>query len=91
MNADMRILPEKSFGAALQYFTGNKDHNILLRKIAQKKSWKLNEYGIFRGEKRIAGKTEEEVYEKLGLQWIPPELRENRGEIEAATKRQLPN
>jgi len=90
MNADIRILPEKSFGAALQYFTGNKDHNIVLRRIAQDKGWKLSEYGVFRKEKQIAGRTEEEVYEKLGLKWIPPELRENTGEIEAAKKGELP-
>ena len=91
MNADIRILPEKSFGAALQYFTGNKPHNIELRKIAQDRGWKLNEYGIFQETKQIAGKTEEEVYMKLGLQWIPSEMRENTGEIEAAKKRLLPN
>jgi len=81
MNADIRTLPEESFGAALQYFTGNKDHNIALRRIAQDKGWKLSEYGIFSKGKQIAGETEEEVYEKLGLQWIPPEMRENTGEI----------
>ena len=91
MNADIRILPEKSFGAALQYFTGSKDHNIAMRKIAQNKDWKLSEYGVFQGEKQIAGQTEEEVYEKLGLAWIPPELRENTGEIEAAQKKKLPD
>jgi DNA polymerase (family 10) len=91
MNADIRILPEHSFGAALQYFTGNKPHNIVLRRIAQDKGWKLNEYGIFQKNKQIAGRTEEEVYEKLGLKWIPPELRENTGEIEAAKKGELPN
>ena len=91
MNADIRILPEESFGAALQYFTGNKPHNIVLRKIALDKDWKLNEYGIFLENKQIAGRTEEEVYEKLGLRWIPPELRENTGEIEAAKKAELPN
>jgi DNA polymerase (family 10) len=91
MNADVRILPEKSFGAALQYFTGNKAHNIVLRRIAQDKGWKLSEYGVFRKETQIAGRTEEEVYEKLGLKWIPPELRENTGEIEAAKKGELPN
>jgi DNA polymerase (family 10) len=90
INTDIRILPEESFGAALQYFTGNKDHNIVLRKIAQQKGWKLNEYGIFHEEKQIAGATEEEVYEKLGLKWMPPELRENTGEIEAAKKDDLP-
>ena len=91
LNADVRILPEESFGAALQYFTGNKPHNIELRRIAQKKGWKLSEYGIFRKETQIAGRTEEEVYEKLGLRWVPPELRENTGEIEAAKKGELPN
>jgi DNA polymerase (family 10) len=91
MNADIRILPEESFGAALQYFTGSKPHNIELRRIAQNKGWKLNEYGIFRKNTQIAGRTEEEVYEKLGLQWIPPEMRENTSEIEAAKKKRLPN
>ncbi len=91
MNADIRILPDESFGAALQYFTGSKPHNIVLRKIALDKDWKLNEYGIFQKNKQIAGRTEEEVYEKLGLRWIPPELRENTGEIEAAKKAELPN
>lgn len=91
MNADIRILPEESFGAALQYFTGNKDHNIVLRKMAQQKGWKLNEYGIFGEKKQLAGATEEEVYEKLGLEWMPPELRENTGEIEAASRNDLPH
>ncbi len=91
MNADIRILPEESFGAALQYFTGNKPHNIELRKIALDHKWKLNEYGIFQKNEQIAGKTEEEVYAKLGLQWIPPEMRENTGEIELAKKNQLPS
>ncbi|MEM2144912.1 MAG: helix-hairpin-helix domain-containing protein [Candidatus Jordarchaeaceae archaeon] len=90
MDVDVRVVPEESFGAALQYFTGSKDHNVALRRIAQEKGWKLSEYGLFEGDKRIAGKTEEEVYEKLGLQWIPPELRENTGEIEAAKKNKLP-
>lgn len=91
MNADIRILPEENFGAAMQYFTGSKPHNIELRRIAQKKGWKLSEYSIFKGDEQIAGRTEEEVYEKLGLQWIPPEMRENTGEIELAKKNQLPN
>ncbi|MFA5871337.1 MAG: DNA polymerase/3'-5' exonuclease PolX [Parcubacteria group bacterium] len=92
IDADLRVVPEKSFGAAMQYFTGNKDHNIELRKIAIKKGWKLNEYGLFdsRG-KLIAGKTEEEIYKKLGLDWMPPEMRENRGEIELAQKHELPH
>jgi len=90
MEVDVRVLPEDSFGAGLQYFTGSKDHNVALRRIAQRKGWKLSEYGLFRGSKRIAGRTEEDVYEKLGLQWIPPELRENKGEVEAAMKHRLP-
>jgi DNA polymerase (family X) len=90
MEADIRVLPEESFGAGLQYFTGSKDHNVALRRIAQKKGWKLSEYGLFQGSRKIAGRTEEEVYEKLGLQWIPPEMRENRGEVEAAMNRTLP-
>ena len=90
MNADIRVLPEESFGAGLQYFTGSKYHNIELRKIAQDKGWKLSEYGLFEKDRQIAGKSEEEVYEKLGLEWIPPELRENTGEVEAALHHKLP-
>ena len=91
LDGDVRVVPKESFGAALQYFTGNKDHNIELRKIAQNKNLKLNEYGVFRGKKQVAGKTEEEFYKILGLQWIEPELRENTGEIDAAQKGNLPN
>jgi len=87
---DIRVLPKKSYGAALQYFTGSKEHNIALRKIAIEKGLKLSEYGLFKGSKMIAGENEEEIYEKLGIDWIPPEMRENRGEIEAALKHQLP-
>ncbi|HYB04296.1 MAG TPA: DNA polymerase/3'-5' exonuclease PolX [Nitrososphaerales archaeon] len=90
MNADLRVVPVTSFGAALQYFTGNKDHNIAIRKIAQSKKLKLSEYGLFRGNRAVAGKEEDEIYEKLGLKWIPPELRENSGEIEAASEDKLP-
>jgi DNA polymerase (family 10) len=90
IDCDLRIVPEESFGAALQYFTGNKQHNIELRTIALHKEWKLNEYGLFEGERQIAGKSEEQIYEKLGMKWIPPELRENRGEIEAAQNDKLP-
>ena len=90
LRADLRLVPERSFGAALNYFTGSKEHNIELRKIAIKKGWKLNEYGLFRGNTQIAGKTEEEVYKKLGLQYIEPELRENQGEIEASRSKKLP-
>ncbi len=90
MDADLRVVSKDCFGAALQYFTGSKDHNIALRRIAMEKGWKLSEYGIFDKEKQIAGETEEEVYNMLGLQWIPPEMREDTGEIEAASKERLP-
>jgi DNA polymerase (family 10) len=91
IDADLRVVPEKSFGAALQYFTGSKDHNIELRKIAVKKGWKLNEYGLFDARGRqIAGRTEEEIYKKLGLDWMSPEMRENVGEIELAREHKLP-
>jgi DNA polymerase (family 10) len=86
------VLPEKSFGAALQYFTGNVDHNVRLRQLAISKGWKLSEYGIFdKKGRQIAGRSEEEVYRKLGLQFVPPELRENQGEVDAALKHKLPN
>jgi len=91
LDCDLRVVPEESFGAALQYFTGNKEHNIELRKIAISKKLKLNEYGVFRGKKQISGRNEEEVYGILGLNWIPPELRENQGEIRAALDNTLPN
>lgn len=91
LDADIRVIPEKSYGAALQYFTGNKDHNVNLRKIAISKGWKLNEYGIFdKNNKQIDDGTEEGVYKKLGMQWMEPELRENTGEVEAAMKNKLP-
>jgi len=89
-DVDLRIVPAKSYGSALQYFTGNKDHNIATRKIAIEKGLKLSEYGVFRGKKQIAGQTEEDVYKAIGLPWMEPELRENEGEIEAALKGQLP-
>ncbi|MFC1630031.1 DNA polymerase/3'-5' exonuclease PolX [Patescibacteria group bacterium] len=88
---DIRVVPQKSYGAALQYFTGSKEHNIVVRKIAIEKGLKLNEYGLFRGSKMITGKTEKEVYKALGLSFIPSEMRENQGEIEAARKGNLPN
>lgn len=91
VNMDIRIVPEKSYGAALQYFTGSKEHNIVLRKIAREKGLKLNEYGLFRGAKMLASKSEKDIYNALGLKWIPPELRENEGEIEAAQKNSLPH
>lgn len=90
MDVDLRVVPAASFGAALNYFTGSKDHNVALRRIAIEKKLKLNEYGVFRGEKAIAGKTEEDVYAALGLPYIEPELREMTGEIEAALAGTLP-
>jgi DNA polymerase (family 10) len=90
LHVDLRVVPQVSYGAALCYFTGSRAHNIALRKIGVSKGCKLNEYGLFRGEQRVGGKTEQEVYDKLGLAWIEPELRENRGEIELARKGRLP-
>jgi DNA polymerase (family 10) len=88
---DLRVVAESEYGAALQYFTGSKDHNVALRALAQKQGLKLSEYGLFRGEKRVAGRTEKEVYAALGLPCIEPELRENRGELEAAVEGSLPS
>ncbi len=90
MQADIRIIPQKSWGAALNYFTGSKEHNIALRQLALKRKWKLSEYGLFKNKKQIAGKSEEELYKKLGLNYIEPELRENQGEIEASKNNKLP-
>jgi DNA polymerase (family 10) len=90
LQLDLRVVAEESFGAALQYFTGSKAHSIELRRRAQERDLRLNEYGVFRDNKRVAGKTEEEVYESVGLPWIPPELREARGEIELALQGRLP-
>ncbi|MCI4347588.1 MAG: helix-hairpin-helix domain-containing protein, partial [Thermoplasmata archaeon] len=87
---DLRVVEPSSFGAALQYFTGSKDHNIHLRSLARDRGLKINEYGVVRGEERVAGVTETEVYDSLGLALIPPEIRENQGEIEAAQAHQLP-
>ncbi|MFA5863404.1 MAG: DNA polymerase/3'-5' exonuclease PolX [Phycisphaerae bacterium] len=84
IQVDVRVVPKESFGAAWMYFTGSKSHNIRLREVAIKNKWKLNEYGLFSGDKSIGGETEESIYKKLGLPWIPPELREDRGEIEHA-------
>jgi DNA polymerase (family X) len=91
MQVDVRMLPPESFGAALMYFTGSKEHNVALRGRAQRNGLKLSEYGLFKGERAVAGSTEEEVYRVLGLPWIPPELRESMGEIEAAEKGKLPD
>jgi len=91
MDADLRVVAEPSFGAALCYFTGSKAHVVALRRIAQAEGLKLNEYGLFRGRRKLAGRTEEEVYRALGLDFIPPELREDAGEIEAAREGRLPS
>ena len=90
IDADLLVVPEESWGSALQYFTGNKEHSVQLRKIAISKGLRLNEWGVFKGDKRVAGKTEEEVYKILGLQWIPPEMRENTGEIELGRQGKVP-
>lgn len=90
MDADLRVVPRASFGAALHYFTGSKDHNVALRRLAIARGLKLNEYGVFRGTRMIAGASEEEVYAALGLPFIPPELREMTGELEAARAGRLP-
>lgn len=90
LQVDLRVVEPAAFGAALLYFTGSKDHNIHLRTIARDRGLKVNEYGVFRGEERVAGRTEEDAYAALGLAWIPPELREDRGEIDAAALGPLP-
>ena len=89
---DVRIFEDDEYGAAMMYFTGSKDHNVAMRNLAIEKTWKLNEYGLFetKTNDRLAGATEEEVFARLGLQYIPPELRENKGEIEAAKRGSLP-
>ena len=89
IQADLRVLPEREYGSALMYFTGSKEHNIELRRMAIAKKMKLSEYGLF-SNKFVAGRSEEEVYRKLGLQYIEPEMRESRGEIELAKKGKLP-
>ena len=89
MQVDLRVVPQGSYGAALLYFTGSKSHNIALRNMALEQDLKINEYGVFKGEDQIAGETEEEIYSIFDLPYIPPELRENRGELEAASKGQL--
>jgi len=90
LQVDLRVVPEASFGAALMYFTGSKEHNIELRKLAIEKGWSLNEYGLTKGDKVVAARTEEEVYRALGLAWVPPELREMHGEIDMARDGTLP-
>jgi DNA polymerase (family 10) len=90
LQVDLRVVPQVSYGAALHYFTGSKAHNIAVRKMGVAKGLKINEYGVFKGDKRIAGRTEAEVYAKVGLPYIEPELREDQGELEAAKKKRLP-
>jgi len=90
LQVDLRVVPEVSYGAALHYFTGSKPHNIQVRRRGVERGLKINEYGVFKGEERIAGRTEEEVYDTVGLPYILPELRESRGEIEAAESGELP-
>jgi DNA polymerase (family 10) len=90
VQVDVRVVPPESFGAAVQYFTGSKAHNVRLREMAVKAGLKLNEYGLFKGENMVAGAVEEEIYEKLGLDFVDPLLREDRGEVEAAQKHALP-
>lgn len=90
LQVDVRVVPEDSYGAALQYFTGSKAHNVALRQLAQQRGLKINEYGVFKGDHAVAGATEESVYDSVGLPWIPPELRENRGEFDAARTGRLP-
>ena len=91
IQVDLRVVKKKSYGAALVYFTGSKEHNIVLRKMAVQKKLKINEYGVFKNKTHIAGRTEKEIYAAVGLPYIEPELREDRGEIEAAKKNQLPH
>jgi len=90
LQVDLRVLPKESYGAALHYFTGSRAHNIAIRRRGQQHGLKINEYGVFKGKKRIAGATEESVFDSVDLPWIPPELRENQGEIEAAAHGLLP-
>lgn len=90
LQVDVRVVKPDSFGAALQYFTGSKEHNIRLREMAKSKGYKINEYGVFKGDKKICGEKEEDVYKALGLPWISPLLREDRGEIDAAKHHKLP-
>ncbi|WP_084960351.1 DNA polymerase/3'-5' exonuclease PolX [Thermoactinospora rubra] len=90
LQVDLRVVPAASWGAAMQYFTGSKEHNVTVREIAVKKGWKLSEYGLFEGERLIAGAEEEEIYAALGMQWVPPPLREDGGEVQAALRGELP-
>jgi DNA polymerase (family 10) len=90
LQVDLRLVGEKSFGAALHYFTGSRAHNVAIRTLGVQRGLKINEYGVFRGARRVGGRTEADVFEAVGLPWIPPELREHRGEIDAARRGRLP-
>jgi DNA polymerase (family 10) len=90
MQVDLRLVPAESWGAAMQYFTGSKEHNVTIREIAVKKGWKLSEYGLFEGERVIASESEEEIYAALGMQFVPPPMREDGGEVRAALRGELP-
>ena len=91
LHVDLRVLPERSFGAGLHYFTGSKAHNIAIRRLGQQRGLKINEYGVFRGKRWLAGRDEKDVFAAVGLPWIAPELREDRGEVEAARDGTLPH
>ena len=90
IQVDLRVLPAKSYGSGLHYFTGSKAHNIAVRRLGQQHGLKINEYGVFRGRRQVGGRTEDEVFGAVGLPWIPPELREDRGELDAAREGRLP-
>ncbi|MBB4703089.1 DNA polymerase/3'-5' exonuclease PolX [Sphaerisporangium siamense] len=90
LQVDLRVVPAASWGAAMQYFTGSKEHNVRLREMCVKRGWKLSEYGLFEGDRVIAAETEEEIYAALGMPWVPPPLREDGGEVEAALRGTLP-
>ncbi|MEV7804073.1 DNA polymerase/3'-5' exonuclease PolX [Microbispora sp. NPDC088329] len=90
LQVDLRLIPAESWGAAMVYFTGSKEHNVRIREMAVKKGWKLSEYGLFDGDRLIASETEEEIYQALGMQWVHPALRKDGGEVEAALRGELP-
>ncbi|MEV1248313.1 DNA polymerase/3'-5' exonuclease PolX [Nonomuraea sp. NPDC050022] len=91
LQVDLRVVPAQSWGAAMQYFTGSKEHNVAIREMAVKKGWKLSEYGLFEGETVIASESEEDIYAALGMQFVPPPMREDGGEVKAALRHELPD